>query len=185
MSSQKWQFWIDRGGTFTDCLGVSPGGEIHTAKVLSSDAAPVEAIHQVLGMAGDTTSPRTLECRVKLGTTVATNALLERRGVPTALLTNAGLSGVFDIGTQQRPELFELEIEKSPRLQAWRLEAPGRRDARGRVVEELDLEAARVALDGAREEGAESVAIVWMHAYAYPQDELRLAEVARDAWTPT
>ena len=180
MSSQQWQFWIDRGGTFTDCIGVSPDGKFHTTKILSSDEAPVEAIRRVLAMAGEATSTTDLECRVKLGTTVSTNALLERRGVPTALLTNLGLSGVFDIGTQQRPELFELEIEKTPRLQRWRLEAPGRRDAQGRVVEELDLEAARRVLAEAREDGAESVAIVWMHAHAYPEDELRLAEVARE-----
>jgi 5-oxoprolinase (ATP-hydrolysing) len=178
-ANPQWQFWIDRGGTFTDCLGVSPTGEFHATKVLSSDAAPVEAIRQVLAAAGEATSTDALECRVKLGTTVSTNALLERRGVPTALLTNDGLSGVFDIGTQERPELFELEIERTPRLQRWRLEAPGRRDAEGRVLEEIDLEAARVALVEAREEGAESVAIVWMHAYAHPEDELRLAEVAR------
>jgi 5-oxoprolinase (ATP-hydrolysing) len=179
-ATNAWQFWIDRGGTFTDCLGVSPGGRFHTTKVLSSDTAPVEAIRQILALAGDTTSPELLECRVKLGTTVATNALLERRGVPTALLTNAGLSGVFDIGTQRRPELFELEIKRSPRLQRWRLEAPGRRDARGRLVEELDLDVARTVLAGAREEGAEAVAIAWMHAHAYPEDELRLAEIARE-----
>ena len=180
MSSQQWQFWIDRGGTFTDCIGVSPDGEFHTTKLLSSDRAPVEAIRAILAMAGETRRTTVLECRVKIGTTVSTNALLERRGVPTALLSNRGLSGVFDIGTQERPELFELEIEKTPRLQRWRLEAPGRRDAQGRIVEELDLEAARVVLGGAREEGAESVAIVWMHAHAHPEDELRLAEVARE-----
>ena len=174
-----WQFWIDRGGTFTDCLGIAPGGTVYATKVLSSDRAPVEAIEQVLvqANAGDALA---VEAFVKLGTTVATNALLERRGVPTALLTNAGLSGVFDIGTQQRPELFALEIEPAPRLQRWRLEAPGRRDAAGEVVDELDLEAARQALSRAKQEGARSVAIAWMHAYAYPEDERRLAEVARE-----
>ena len=180
MSTQKWQFWIDRGGTFTDCLGISPSSRVHTTKVLSSDKAPVEAIRAILAMAGETTSTTTLECRVRLGTTVSTNALLERRGVPTALLTNRGLSGVFDIGTQQRPELFDLEIEKSPRLQRWRLETSGRRDAQGLVVEELDLDEARAVLGAARGEGAESLAIVWMHAHAFPEDELRLAVVARE-----
>jgi len=180
MALPQWQFWIDRGGTFTDCLGISPDGELHTTKVLSSDTAPVVAIRQVLAVAGEATPISVLKCRVKLGTTVSTNALLERRGVPTALLTNRGLSGVFDIGTQERPELFELEIEKTSRLQRWRLEAPGRRDARGRVVEELDLEKARIVLGEARADGAESVAIVWMHAHAHPEDELRIAEVARE-----
>jgi 5-oxoprolinase (ATP-hydrolysing) len=179
-SSQQWQFWIDRGGTFTDCLGISPAGHFHTTKILSSDQAPVAAIRAILAMAGEATSATTLECRVKLGTTVSTNALLERRGVPTALLTNRGLSGAFDIGTQERPELFELEIEKSPRLQRWRLESAGRQDAQGAVVEELDLDAARVVLGQARDEGAESLAIVWMHAHAFPEDELRLAAIAHE-----
>ena len=129
MPSPKWQFWIDRGGTFTDCIAVSPEGGFHTTKRLSSDTAPVEGIKAVLAEAGEATPASELECLVKLGTTVATNALLERRGVPTALLTNVGLSGVFDIGTQERPELFDLEIVRAPRLQRWRLEAPGRRDA--------------------------------------------------------
>jgi len=179
MKAAVWQFWIDRGGTFTDCLGIAPDGAVHSTKVLSSDRAPVEAIEEVLAQAhaGDAAS---VEAFVKLGTTVATNALLERRGVPTALLTNAGLSGVFDIGTQQRPELFALEIERAPRLQRWRIEAPGRRDAAGEVVDELDLEAARQALTLAKQEGARSVAIAWMHAHACPEDERSLAEVARE-----
>ena len=150
VAANEWQFWIDRGGTFTDCLGVSPSGQFHTAKILSSDTAPIEAIRQILSLAGEVTDPERLECRVKLGTTVSTNALLERRGVPTALLTNTGLSGVFDIGTQRRPELFELEIETTPRLQSWRLEAPGRRAAHGRRLEALELEAARPVLSEAR-----------------------------------
>ncbi len=180
MKSQSWQFWIDRGGTFTDCLGISPEQHIFTAKVLSSDSAPVEAIEKVLNESGETTPARELICRVKLGTTVSTNALLERRGVPTALLTNRGLAGVFDIGTQERPALFELEIEMPARLQRWRLETPGRRDANGEVIESLDLEAARVTLASALAEGARAVAIIWMHAHAFPEDELELAEVARE-----
>lgn len=179
-SRGKWQFWIDRGGTFTDCLGLSPDQEVYTAKILSSDRAPVEAILAVLREAGEETSAAQLDCSVKLGTTVSTNALLERRGVATALLSNLGLSGVFDIGTQERPELFELEIVRSPRLQRWRLETPGRRNAKGEILEELDLESARATLRAAHSEGARSLAIVMMHAYAHPEDELRLAEIARE-----
>ncbi|MAG32131.1 MAG: hypothetical protein CL908_14710, partial [Deltaproteobacteria bacterium] len=105
MKAPHWQFFVDRGGTFTDCLGVSPEGSFHTMKVLSSDSAPVEAIEAILAAAGqgEEVDSGRLEGRVKLGTTVATNALLERSGAPTALLTNAGLCGVFDIGTQERP----------------------------------------------------------------------------------
>ena len=177
-ASPKWQFWVDRGGTFTDCLGISPEGAVRTTKVLSSDRAPLEAIAK-LAAEFDAGPLETLDADVKLGTTVATNALLERRGVPTAILTTAGLSGVFDIGTQERPELFVLEIERPARLQRWRLETPGRRAATGEVVEALDLEHARGVLAAAREEGALALAIVCMHAHIRPDDEIRLAEVAR------
>ncbi len=108
-TERRWQFWIDRGGTFTDCIGVSPAGEYTTAKVLSSDDAPVEGIRQILARAG---ASENLPCEVRMGTTVATNALLERRGVPTLLVTNRGLGDVLVIGTQERPELFALHIEK-------------------------------------------------------------------------
>ena len=124
MSASGWQFWIDRGGTFTDCLAITPAGEVRTTKVLSSDRAPLEAIESILA-AAPPDEARTGRHRVKLGTTVATNALLERRGVPTALVTNAGLAGVFDIGTQERPELFALEIERPARLHAWRIGIAG------------------------------------------------------------
>ncbi len=175
-----WQFWLDRGGTFTDCLGIDPQGVVHTAKVLSSDEAPIEAITAVLAAAGSDLDPARVEARVKLGTTLATNALLERRGVATALVTNEGLAGVFDIGTQQRPEIFALEIERPPRLQSWRLEVGGRRDAMGGIVEPLDLAGARRELERARVEGAQSVAIAWLHAHVDPADEVRLAALARE-----
>jgi 5-oxoprolinase (ATP-hydrolysing) len=180
MASKRWQFWIDRGGTFTDCLGISPSEVFYTTKVLSSDEAPVEAIRAILDLAGAQHALSELECSVKLGTTVATNALLERKGVPTALLTNSGLSGVFDIGTQERPDLFKLEIEKPTPLQRWRLESQGRRNAAGQVVQPIDPGEARQQLIQAREEGAEAVAIVWMHAHAFPEDEVQLAEIAHE-----
>jgi len=185
VSAPGWQFWIDRGGTFTDCLGIAPDGHFHPVKVLSSDRAPIEAIEAVLGEAaertGEASAPalETLVARVRLGTTVATNALLERRGVPTALVTPRGLSGVFRIGTQERPELFALEIRRPAPLPRWWIEVPGRRDATGAAIEALDLEAARAGLEGARDEGAEAVAIAWMHAHVEPEDELRLAALAR------
>ena len=185
---RPWRFWIDRGGTFTDCIGVSPSDAFFTAKLLSSDRAPLEAINEILSKAGQSLPGADGDAvggldgpamQIKLGTTVATNALLERRGVRTALLTNVGLSGVFEIGTQQRPELFALEIEQPPRLPEWKIEVPGRRDAAGRVLEALDLEGARQSLARARDQGAVSVAIVCMHAHVEAADELALAEVAR------
>lgn len=186
MAGGGWEFWIDRGGTFTDCLGIDPAGSVHVTKVLSSDGAPRQAIAEILARTGTEADLEArieaalVGARVKLGTTVATNALLERRGVPTALLTNRGLSGVFEVGTQERPELFALEIERPRRLHEWRLEVAGRRDAQGAVIEPLDESEARDQLEAARKDGARAVAIVLMHAYRAPEDELRLAAIARE-----
>ncbi|MFO0687207.1 MAG: hydantoinase B/oxoprolinase family protein [Myxococcota bacterium] len=181
MSAARWQFFIDCGGTFTDCIGVSPEGALSVVKVLSAGDAPVRAIEALLARAGEVTPPSALACSVRLGTTVATNALLERRGVPTALVAPRGLAGVFDIGTQERPALFELEIHKPPRLHAWALEVAGRRAATGEAIEALEPEAARRALAQARAEGARSVAIVMLHAHRVTDDEESLAQLAREA----
>jgi len=177
----SWEFWIDRGGTFTDCIGFAPNGTLHIAKLLSSEAAPVAAIRAVLARAEGLSDGAPLPpCRVKLGTTVATNALLERRGVPTLLVTNRGLGDVVEIGTQERPQLFELDIRKPPPLPRWVLELPGRVGVDGSRLEVLDEAAARSALEAARREGLESVAIASIHAYAHPEDEGRLLALARE-----
>jgi len=175
----SWKFWIDRGGTFTDCIAISPQGAVFIQKILSSDSAPVEAIRAVLREA-DAGDPAALSMDVRLGTTVATNALLERRGVPTALVTNQGLADVFVIGTQARPELFDLEIRRPPPLHSATCEVAGRIAADGSVLEALDLEAARGELRRARAAGARAVAVACLHAYADPQQEAALAALARD-----
>src|SRR5262247_911231 len=158
--SAGWDFAIDRGGTFTDCIGLGPDGALHTAKLLSSDAAPAAAIRALLerhaGLAPGAPLP---PCRVRLGTTVATNALLERRGVPFALVANRGLGDLVAIGTQERPELFALAIRRPAPLPARTLEVAGRVGARGQRVEALDLPEARRALAGLREEGLHALAI--------------------------
>lgn len=174
MSATAWQFWIDRGGTFTDCLAISPDGDVRTTKVLSSDRAPLEAVERLAAEMGAGPLSQ-LEARVKLGTTVATNALLERRGIPTALLTNEGLVGVFDIGTQERPDLFRLEIERAARLHAWRLEIA---DARA-GGDALDRDAVRATLEGARAEGARALAVVLMFGFDRPEAEQVCTEIAR------
>jgi 5-oxoprolinase (ATP-hydrolysing) len=177
----SWEFWIDRGGTFTDCIGVAPDGALHTAKVLSSDVAPVEGIRRILEHAGAVAADGSLPpCRVKLGTTLATNALLERRGVPTALVANRGLADVFEIGTQERPDLFSLRVEKPVPLQRVALEVAGRVDVGGALLEPLDESAARVALEGARRAGIRAVAIALIHAYAHPELERRLRDLAAE-----
>jgi 5-oxoprolinase (ATP-hydrolysing) len=177
----SWEFWIDRGGTFTDCIGVAPGGALHAVKLLSSDAAPVEGIRRILERAGAVVAGGALPpCRVKLGTTLATNALLERRGVPTALVANRGLADVFEIGTQERPDLFSLHVEKPAPLHRNALEVTGRVDVSGALLEPLDESAAREALDGARRAGIRAVAIALIHAYAHPELERRLRDLAAE-----
>ena len=174
---ERWSFWIDRGGTFTDGIGVAPDGSLHIAKLLSSDEAPAQLIRQILDSAGASDAARV---RVELGTTVATNALLERRGVPTLFVTNTGFGDLLAIGTQERPELFELAIRKPAPVPSAVLEVSGRVGADGTLVEPLDLAAARTALGAQRERGHRSVAIALIHATAFPEMERALAALARE-----
>jgi 5-oxoprolinase (ATP-hydrolysing) len=175
----SWEFWIDRGGTFTDCIGIAPDGARHTAKRLSSERAAIDAIRAILEGAGAIAPGQALpRCVVKLGTTLATNALLERRGAPTALVTQRGLGDVLEIGTQERPELFALHIEKPAPLQRATLEIDGRVDARGRPLEDLDVDAVRAALEGLQRQGHRSLAIVLIHAYAHPDFECQVRAIA-------
>ncbi len=176
----SWEFWIDRGGTFTDCIARGPDQRVHTAKILSSEDAPLRAIQTILARAAPDT-PTIPEATVKLGTTVATNALLERRGVPTLLVASRGLSDVFAIGTQERPDLFALAISRPPPLHGQQLEIDARCDVKGAAPEPLDEDKLREALRQAHGRGARSVSIALMHAYAYPELESRVAAIARAA----
>lgn len=119
----RWQIAIDRGGTFTDLVAIDPGGQVRIAKVLSSDRAAVSAIRQVMGLAPEAPIPA---CDLRLGTTLATNALLERRGCRTALLITRGFADLLAIGTQARPDLFALDIQirRHCPSRSWRL-TPG------------------------------------------------------------
>jgi 5-oxoprolinase (ATP-hydrolysing) len=185
MSAQggpRWEFWIDRGGTFTDCIAVAPDGSRHVAKVLSSDQAPVEAIRRILERAGVVEPGAALPaCRVKQGSTVATNALLERRGAKTVLVADAGLGDVLEIGTQERPSLFDLEVRKPAPLHTGVVEVGGRLSVDGQALDALDEGAAAAALADEVAGGARSVALVGIHAYAYPERERRLRELAEAA----
>jgi 5-oxoprolinase (ATP-hydrolysing) len=178
-----WEFWIDCGGTFTDAIGRAPGGTLRTAKVRSGEHAPVAAIQRIWSDAGvDPCDPP--PCRVALGTTVATNALLERAGEPVALIANRGLSDVWSIGTQQRPDLFALAIDKPEPLHGFAIEAKGRIGSDGARSEEHDDAALDGALAEARARGFRSIAAVSLHAYRDPTDERRWAERARAAGFP-
>lgn len=171
-----WSFWLDRGGTFTDCLGRAPDGGVHTTKVLSSARAPIEGIRRLLGLEPDDPIP---PCEVRMGTTVATNALLERKGARVALLVTRGFGDLLDIGTTQRPDLFALDIIKPQSLYARVIEVDARAAASGDVLAGVDADAVRIQLEGLWGE-VESLAIVVMHAHRAPQLECRLAALARE-----
>ncbi|MCA9593704.1 MAG: hydantoinase B/oxoprolinase family protein [Myxococcales bacterium] len=174
----RWQFWIDRGGTFTDCLGVPPdGGPLVVAKVLSSDRAPLVGIRTLLGLKESDPVP---PCDIRMGTTVATNALLERRGTPCALCITEGFGDLLDIGTQARPDLFALNIEKPARLHRAVLEVAARSDVEGRTLSRFDATRVRTDLDALHQRGIRSVAIVLLHAYRAFGLEQELAALALD-----
>jgi 5-oxoprolinase (ATP-hydrolysing) len=181
MTERTWEFWIDRGGTFTDVVARAPSGELRTLKLLSVDPgryedAAVAGIERLLAAAPE--EARAVAC-VKMGTTVATNALLERRGEPTVLVITAGFEDAIRIGGQQRPDIFALDIKLPEMLYARVVGAAERIDAQGRVLEELDAPKLRRELEASRMAGFDSVAIVLLHGYRFPQHELIAAEIAR------
>ena len=179
-----WQFWIDRGGTFTDIVARDPAGRLSTHKLLSENPerypdAAVAGIRQMLGLApGAAIPPGTIEA-VKMGTTVATNALLERKGERVLLLVNQGFADMARIGNQARPRLFDLQVKLPEWLHASVAEVGGRVAVDGAEIAPLDEEAARAALREAFAAGIRAVAIVRLHAWAHPAEELRLGEIAR------
>jgi 5-oxoprolinase (ATP-hydrolysing) len=176
-----WHFWIDRGGTFTDVVAASPCDDISVLKLLSenplhySDAA-VFGIHRILGESG---KPDAYVASVKMGTTVATNALLERQGAPTALVVTRGFRDALRIGYQNRPDIFALKIELPEMLYERVIEVSERISAGGDVIEDLDETKLRNDLEAARNSGIESIAIVLLHGYRYPRHENRVAAIAR------
>lgn len=180
----RWQFWIDRGGTFTDLVGRDPEGGLHTLKLLSENPeqykdAAVEGIRRLLKLApGEAVTPERVEC-VKMGTTVATNALLERKGEPTVLVATAGFRDALRIATQARPRLFDRRIVLPELLYQRVIEAGERMDAQGGVVQPLDEPALRAALQEAFDAGLRACAIVFMHGWRYAAHELAAERIAR------
>jgi 5-oxoprolinase (ATP-hydrolysing) len=182
----RWQFWIDRGGTFTDIVARDPAGRLTTLKLLSEaphryDDAALEGIRRILGVASGEPIPSGQIDTVKIGTTVATNALLERRGAPTLLLVNQGFADMLRIGNQARPRLFDLHIVRPAPLYQEVHEIPGRIGADGTEITPLDEDAARAVLQAAAGRGLRACAIALMHAWKFPAHEQRLAELARAA----
>ncbi len=181
-----WQFWIDRGGTFTDIVARDPQGRLSTHKLLSENPeryrdAAIAGIKTVLGVPLDQPIPRGLVDCVKMGTTVATNALLERKGDSTLLVVNKGFSDILRIGNQARPRLFDLNVVLPTLLYQEVIEIAGRVDVGGAEVEPLDEAAALAAFRAVRAKGIQAIAIVLMHAWKFPAHEQRLAALAREA----
>ena len=179
-TSRGWRFAIDRGGTFTDIVAWDPDGCVHTHKLLSRDAGhggdpAVRGIGDVLARRGGAAAA--VES-VRLGTTVATNALLERKGEPTLLVTTRGFGDALRIGYQHRPDIFARDIRLPPLLYSAVIEADERVDAAGNVLTSLDEATLRLALDGALRKGLRSVAIAFLHGPRNPAHELRAAALA-------
>ncbi len=189
MTNQKWQFWIDRGGTFTDIVAKGPDGKLVTHKLLSENPdrypdAPVQGIRDILGLSPDFSGtvrpiPRDLIEVVKMGTTVATNALLERKGDRAVLLITKGFRDALRIGYQNRPDLFARQIILPEMLYERVIEVAERYSPQGEELIDVNIDAIAPALQAAYDDGIRSCAIVFMHGYRYPEHEQKVADLAR------
>jgi 5-oxoprolinase (ATP-hydrolysing) len=180
-----WQFWIDRGGTFTDIVARRPDGRLATHKLLSESPgqyrdAAIAGIRHLMGLAAGEAVPADAIEAVKMGTTVATNALLERKGEPTALAITRGFRDALRIAYQNRPRLFARHIVLPELLYSHVIEIDERIGAHGELVRPLDVAAARAALAAVYAQGLRSLAIVFMHGYRHHQHEAQVAAIARE-----
>jgi len=183
-NKSKWEFWIDRGGTFTDVVAQLPSGQIKTMKLLSENPeaypdAALEGIRRFMGVKGGEPIPGGEIEAVKMGTTVATNALLERKGEKTALVTNKGFKDVLKIAYQNRPDIFARKIVKPELLYCDVVEVKGRFAANGKELEPLDLKTAEASLQNVFDKGIRSIAIVMIHGYRFTEHERELAKMAK------
>ncbi len=181
----KWDFWIDRGGTFTDLVARMPDGSLKAHKLLSENPenyrdAAIQGIRDLMGIAKDAPIPAGEIAAVKMGTTVATNALLERKGDRTLLLTTRGFRDALEIGYQARPNIFDLNIIKPELLYEQVTEVDERVLADGTVETPLNEAGTRSALQAAFDAGIRAVAIVFMHGYRYTDHEIRAGDIAKD-----
>ena len=184
--TSKWQFWVDRGGTFTDIVARKPDGTLETHKLLSenSEVYPDAAVHGIKSLLGVDLNDEIAFgqiAAVKMGTTVATNALLERKGERTVLLITKGLRDLLRIGYQNRPDLFALNIKLPELLYDDVIEIDERVAADGTVIDPLNTTKAREALSRAYGQGYRSIAIALMHGYKYSAHEKQLGEMARQS----
>ncbi|MBE7385322.1 MAG: hydantoinase B/oxoprolinase family protein [Leptolyngbya sp. SIO1E4] len=183
----RWQFWIDRGGTFTDIVARHPDGRLIVHKLLSENPdrypdAPLQGIRDLMGLTAQAPIPAQAIAALKMGTTVATNALLERQGDRTVLIITDGFQDALRIGYQNRPDIFARHIQLPEMLYEWVIGVPERIDAHGTVLQSLTPEAEQVLvqqLQAAYDAGIRTCAIVLMHGYRYPSHEQRVAQLAR------
>jgi len=182
----RWEFWIDRGGTFTDLVARRPDGTLAVHKLLSEnpgryDDPAVAGIRQMLSVPPGEPIPTQRISVVRLGTTVATNALLERKGEPTVLVITAGFADALRIGYQERPAIFARQIVRPEMVYSRVIEAAERVGPHGEIIVPLDAERVARDLRAAHTDGFRSVAVVCMHGYRYPAHEARIGEIARAA----
>jgi 5-oxoprolinase (ATP-hydrolysing) len=180
MADRIWQFWVDRGGTFTDVIARAPSGAITTRKLLSENPeryadATIAAMRDITGVATGRLPPAEL----RIGTTVATNALLEHKGAPTLLAITRGFGDALRIGYQERPDLFVREIKVAPPLYSDVIEIEERLDQQGNVLIPLDENKAKADLQAAYDKGLRSIAIILVHGYRYHAHEAALAKLAQ------
>lgn len=185
MAQHQWRFWIDRGGTFTDIVARTPDGSLKTHKLLSDNPrqsldAPVQGIREVLSLAPGDPIPSQAIAEVRVGTTVATNALLERKGEQVALAVTRGFRHALSIGDQARPRLFDLEIRRPELLYTQVVEIEERIDAQGRVVRPLNHHQTRAILQAVHDAGIRTLAVVLLHSYRAPAHEQICGAVAAD-----
>ncbi|MEA5464940.1 hydantoinase B/oxoprolinase family protein [Leptothoe sp. PORK10 BA2] len=184
-SHRQWQFWIDRGGTFTDIVARRPDGQLQVHKLLSENPgqygdAPIQGIRDILGLSPDQPIPADQIEVVKMGTTVATNALLERKGDPTVLLITKGFKDSLRIGYQNRPDIFARHIQLPEMLYDQVIEVPERYSAQGEVLMPIDETGPWVdELERVFAQGVRGCAIALLHAYRYPEHELKVAHIAK------
>ena len=186
MTATGWEFWIDRGGTFTDIVARQPDGQLRTHKLLSENPeryrdAAIQGIRDLLGLQADQPIAAQQIAAVKMGTTVATNALLERKGEPTVLAVTRGFGDALRIAYQARPRIFDRHIVLPEMLYSEVIEIDERVSAHGEVLQPLDVDAARAAFAAAVARGFRSIAIVLMHGYRYTAHESQLEQLARAA----
>ena len=184
MTGRQWQFWIDRGGTFTDIVARDPSGALQRRKYLSEnrdlyDDAALHGIRDILSLEQGALIPGDCIATIKIGTTVATNALLERKGDGVVLVITAGFEDQLEIGTQARPNIFARQVVKPDKLYAQVIGARERVRASGYVEKPLDEADLEAALSKAYFAGLRAAAIVFMHSYAYPHHERQAAALAR------